>query len=160
MDFTPVKEAEVMTFLTRARKGLRYGEELFLGIFTYQDDKTPLDLIDNFFQNLLKIDADKRPYGKFLLKKNLMADLRNRITMPRFIDNLEEVSKEQVYRILTMHIPASDLFDLIGSDLATRIYRYKIIKTEGMYVTSEESGNTINIFLRGKELAVFHTIFT
>jgi hypothetical protein len=161
MDFSQVHEAEVAEFLARARKGLRYGEDIFLGIYAFQEEKEPLDVLWGFFENVLRFEEDRRPYGKFLIKKGILADFRTRITMPGFLDDFRETTKEATYRMLALHIPSSDMFELIGADLYTKMLYYKLPRMEGQFLPSPESGNTIFLFInQRKELSVLHTIFT
>lgn len=161
MDFTVVKEAEGVEFLTRARKGLRYGEDVFLGMYSFQEEKESLEVAWGFFENVLRFEEDKRAYGRFLIKKTSLAELRTRITMPGFVEEFKETNKEGVYRMLALHIPASDLFELIDADLYTKMFYYKLIRVDGQFLASPESGNTIFLFInQRKELCVLHTIFT
>jgi hypothetical protein len=154
MDFLPVREEGVREFLKQAKKGLRYGEDLFFCIYSYQEDSLASDLPKYFLSSM--VADQKKNYAKFLLGKILAESTQTALNLP-----VPEISKEQMYKSLAVHIPASDFFDVLGADYLTKFYVVKLMSNEGQYTPSEEGGNSVWFVVNTlkKEVGVLHTTF-
>ena len=154
MDFLPVREEEVHGFVRQAKKGLRYGEDLFFCIYSYREDALASDLLKLFLESTL---ADqKKPYAKHLAGKGLTESAQTSRNLAA-----AEIPKEHMYKVLALHLPASDLLDIIGVDYLSRFFLLRMVSDQGHYTPSEEGGNSVWFVANTlkKEVAVLHTTF-
>jgi hypothetical protein len=154
MDFLPVREEGVRGFINLAKKGLHFEEDFFLSISSYTDDMLPSELPRAY---LASATGDiKKWYGRYLSQHGLIEQVRTALDIEPV-----EITKEQLYRSLALHVPASDLLDLIGMDPISRLYLLRLITPEGGYAFSEEGGHVLFIVVNTerKEVALVHTTF-
>lgn len=161
-DLSLIENNELNELMKKSARGLHYQEDIFSAGFNYPPGSETKEILLSLFEQMKNDCEGHKAYARFLKKNRLTEEIKNILILGQIINQLKALEKESAYKMLMLHIPASDFFEIINADYSCEYLFYKLVRQQGQPSINNKEGGICFYFIinkRNDSVYFLNTVF-